>query len=302
VSAAVTSLGKLILADNSAFATNPMRLDFIDLDLGLTLEMKDMNGTRGSLDSDDSRVRQNRTVIVSRIRTQPTAVELAMILQWVLGGTPTGSGTVTYPLANTPWVKYMWYLPNNGTQWQLQGCAVDNATFRSSSGEPLEVELEIVSQTYSNPTTGFPSTALDITTAPFLLSDSSSGITIASTTTLIRDVSVTVQNGIDRSRFLNSLTLTALNKLTRKVIWSLNEPAGDYDSNWATALAAGATMSAVFTQPSPATAVLSLTSNAVRFVPRNPQVPFQNESFLRLEGMAYRDSSLDPPIAATLHT
>ncbi len=302
MSAAVTSLGKLVLADNNAFTTNPIRLDFIDLDLGLTLEFKDMNGTRGALDSDDSRVRQNKTVIVSRIRCQPTAVELGMILQWVFGAVPTGSGTLTYPLANTPWVKYMWYLPNQGTEWQLQGCAVDNATFRCSSGEPLEVELEVVSQTYSNPTTGFPTTALDITTAPFLLSDTSSGITVAGSTTLIRDVAVTVQNGIDRSRFLNSLTLTALNKLIRKVIWSLNEPAGDYDSNWATALAAGATMSAVFTQPSPATAVLSLTSNAVRFVPRNPQVPFQNESFLRLEGMAYRDSNLDPPIAATLHT
>jgi hypothetical protein len=300
---AISTLGQLVIAQNSAFTTNPIRIDFVDFDVGVTLELKDMNATRGKLDSDDARVRQNRNTNISRLRCQPTPIELAYILQWALGGTPTGSGTLTYPLANVPPAYYIWYLPNQGTQWQLQNSAVDVMTIRGSSGEPLEVELEIVSQTYSNPSSGFPSLSLDISTQPFLFSDSASGITVAGTSSMqLRDFSMTFQNGIDRGRFLNSLTLTALQKIIRKLIWSIDQPAGNYDSDWNAALAAGTGITAVFTQPSPATAVLSLTSPAVRLVPRSPTIPFQAETFLRLEGQAYNDASNDPIVTVTLHT
>ncbi len=297
-----SSLGQLVLADDTAFTTNVMRLDFIDFDPGVDQELRDLNGTRGVLDEDDARVRNNRIIVLPRIRCQPTAVEFAKLLKWIFSGTPTGSGTVSYPLANTAFLQSIWYLPNNGVQWQTLNVAVDNATIRCSSGEPVEVSLDCVGQTFANPSSGFPSASLDISTQPFIMSDTSGAITVASVTENIREITIGIQNGIDRSRFLNSLTLTATNKLRRRINWSIEEPAGDYGTNWNTALTAGATMSAVFTQPSPATAVLNISSNAVRFEPRNPSVPFQNESFQRLEGKAYRDSSLDPPIAVTLHT
>ena len=123
--AAITSLGKLVIANDTAFSAGLLRLDFHDFDHGVTLELKDLNSTRGRLDRDDARVRQNRTVVAPRIRCQPTAVELAAILAWATGGTPSGSGTVTYPLGNTAVARSLWYLPSNGTGWQLQNCGED---------------------------------------------------------------------------------------------------------------------------------------------------------------------------------
>lgn len=298
--AAVTQLGKMVIADSADFLTNPFRLDFIDLDNGTTYEFKDMNGTRGKYTKDDIRVRNNRISILPRIRCQPSSVELSSLLAWILGGTPTGSGTVTYPLGNAALGKYLWYLPNNGTEWQFQNVGIDSATFRCSSGEPMEIDLELIGQTNTNPTVGFPATSLDVSTAPFIFSDLV--FTVAGSATQVRETTLTIRNNIDRTRFLNNLTLTALVKLHREIIWEFAEPAGPYDVNWNTALSAGASIVANWTQPASATAVLTQTSNAVRLVPKSPQIPFQAESFLTLQGEAYSPDGTTESLLTTLHT
>lgn len=280
---AITPLGKLVIADDSGFTTNVLRLDFVDWDSGITLEFKDMNGTRGKYTKDDARVRQNRTTIFPRVRCQPTAVEMSGILKWATGGTPSGSGTVTYPLGNTATARYVWYLPNNGTGFQLSSVAVDNMTIRGSSGEPIEVEMDLVGQTYAFTSSSYPSTALDLTTKPYIFSDLV--LTTATVARNVREMSVMIRNNIDRTRFLNSLTLTALQKLKREVTMMIDIPAGDYDAIWDDALSTGVASVATFTGPG--TQVLVLTVGAVRLVPKSPSIPFQQESFLRLEGELY---------------
>lgn len=297
MSAAITTLGKLVIADSSDFATNPFRLDFIDFDPGVSLEMRDMNGTRGKYTKDDARVRQNRTIVAPRVRCQPTAVELASLLTWATGGSPSGSGTVTYPLGDSVNTKYVWYKPAVGTGWKLSSIGVDSMTIRGSSGEPLDVELDLVGETYSFTSTSFPSTTLDLTTQPFLFTDLA--LTTSSSSRNIRDFTFSIRNNIDRSRFLNSLTLTALNKLSRQVSWSIDMPAGDYDSDFNSALTSGVAAVATFTGPS--TQVLVITSGAVRFISRNPTIPFNAESFLRREGEAYSSDGSAESVVITLH-
>lgn len=285
MSAAESALGKLVLADDTGFTTNLWRLDFVDLDNGVTLELRDMNGTRGRYTKSDQRVRHNRTTVTPRLTCQPTAVELGNILAWATGGTPTGSPTVSYPLGNTATARSLWYLPNQGTGWQLLNVAVDAITLHGSSGEPLTVELDLVGQTYNRTSASYPATTLDVSTAPYIFSDLV--LTHGGVENLVRDMSLSVRNNIDRGRFLNSLTLTGLYKLHREVAWSVEVPAGDYDSEWDDALTQGVATVATWTQPGSATAVLTCTSPRVRYVPRNPTVPFQNESFLQLAGEAY---------------
>lgn len=296
MSAAITSLAKLISADDTGFATNAIRLDFIDFDPGVTEELRDMNGTRGKFDKDAARVRQNRTRVEPRFRAEPTALEWATILPWALGGTPTGSGTVTYPLGNSAPTKSLRFDPSNGTNWQMDGVAIDALTIRTSSGEPVDCDLDLLGQSFSNPSSSFPSGSLDVSTQPFLMSDCV--LTWNSTTRQIRNLSLSVRNNLDRSRFLNSLTLTALNKIARQIIWSIELPSGDYDSLFDSGLS-GASLSAVFTNGD---AVLSLTSTSVKFPPRNPAHPFQGEGMLRLEGEAFSSDGSATPLTVTLDT
>lgn len=294
MSAAITTLGKLAVADAADFGTNPLRLDFADFDPGVSRDLRDMNGTRGKYDKDAARVRENRVRVEPRLRCEPTALELATLLQWALGGTPTGSGTVTYPLGDAVPTKHVRFDPNQGLKWQAAGVAVDALVLSSSSGEPLAADLELLGQTYSNPSDSFPALSLDVTTQPFILSDCV--LTWNSTARQIRDLSLAVRNNLDRGRFLNSLTLTALVKLARQVVWSVELPSGDYDSLWDSGIA-GASLSAVFTNGSTA---LTLTSAAVKFPPRNPMHPFQGEGMLRLEGEAYSSDGSAASLVVTL--
>ena len=171
--------------------------------------------------------------------------------------------------------------PNQGNDWQLLTVGVDALTIHASSGEPIDVELELVGESYAfNTGLGFPSTSLDVSTKPFIFSDLAS--TSGGSARLVREMGLSIRNNIDRSRFLNSLTLTALNKLHREIMWHIDIPAGGYDADWSAALSAGIAAVATFTQPSPLTAVLTMTSGAVRYVPKNPTIPFKAESFLGL--------------------
>src|ERR1700731_2392141 len=98
----------------AATAPATTRIDFIDFDLGLDIELKDMNGTRGKYTKDSARVRPNLPRVNPRLRTQPASTELAALLPWILSGTPLGSGTVTYPLGNTPLTQVVQFDPNVG--------------------------------------------------------------------------------------------------------------------------------------------------------------------------------------------
>jgi hypothetical protein len=287
MSAAITSLAKLGVGDTSTVDT---RLDFTEFDPGVAQEFKDLNGTRGKLDKDTERDRIVRKVVTPRFRGEPTALELATILPWALGGTPTGTPTVTYPLGNTAPAKYVHFMPNAGKQWLLSGVGVDVMTLRTSAGEGLTCELDLVGLDYTNPSSSYPSINLDVSTQPFLMTDCV--LTWNSSTRQIRDLSLSVRNGFDRTRFLNSLTLTALYKLTRQITWSIELPSGDYDSLWDSGTGStGASLSAVFTNGS---SVLTLASTGVRFPPRNPNHPFQQEGMLRLEGEAYSVAGATP--------
>src|SRR5262245_31400927 len=205
MSAAITTLGKAIVADDTGFSTNPRRIDFTDFDPGVSLELRDMNGTRGKYDKDAARVRHNRTHVEPRFRTEPTTLELATLLAWGLGGTPTGSPTVTYPLGDSVPTRSVRFDPNQGKKWQMDTVGVCAITLRCSSGEPLTADLDLVGLTYSNPATAFPAGSLDVSTQPLLLSDCV--LTWNGSTRQFRDVGLSVRNNIDRGRFLNSVTL-----------------------------------------------------------------------------------------------
>lgn len=287
MAAAITALGKLGIGDADPVT---LRLDFTEFDPGVLQEFKDLNGTRGKYDKDTERVRPVRTVVGPRYRGEPTALEWAEILEWALGGTPTGTGTLTYPLGNTAPAKYVHFAPNAGKQWKLSGVGVDVLTVRASSGDGVKCELDLVGQDFTNPSSSYPSIDLDVSTQPFLMTDCV--LTWNSSTRQIRDLTVSVRNNIDRTRYLNSQTLTALYKLKREVVWSIELPSGDYDTLWDSGTGAtGASLSAVFTNGNQ---ILTLASTAVRFPPRNPTHPFQQEGMLRLEGEAYSAAGATP--------
>ena len=287
---AFTALSRLAIGPTSSLS---QRLDFTDFTLGVEDELKDLNGTRGKYTKDTARVRLTQTKVQPTFRSHPTSVELSVLLPWAFGGTPTGSGTVTYPLGNATPTQFIGFDPNAGAMWLLAGVAVDEAKFRATQGEALEVDLSMVGQDYAV-SGSFPNLALDTSTQPFLFTDAT--LTVGADTVQARELELTVANGIDRGRFFNSRTLTALNKLSRKVSLKLSVPFGPFTDLFGIG-AVGATVTATFTNGS---AVLTFSLGSVRFTPRSPESPFQQEVMLTLDGEAYSPDGTTESLITTL--
>lgn len=298
---AISTLGKL-----GVDSSNPVtqRFDFIDFDLGIEVELKDMNGTRGKYTKDSARVRKNLQRVNPRMRCQPTSLELSYLLPWILSGTPTGSGTVTYPLGNTPAQRYVAFDPNTGNTWILTGVVVDEARFKADQGEPLDLDLTLVGQTFTTGNGAFPALSLDVTTQPFLFTDCV--LVVGGTTVQARSFDLTISNGIDKNRFFNSATLTATNRLTRKITCSVTIPYGVYQTLFQVGEGSGqdtsVAVTATFTNSDDTSAVLAFSLGGVRFTPKSPQSPFQQEVMLTLEGEAFSADGSAEALVTTLAT
>lgn len=293
MASSVTALAKLAIG-----ASDPVDqpLNFVEFQPNVRLELRDTNATRGTYDKDGNRVRHSRTVITPRGVFEPSATELTYLLPWAMGGSPTGSGVVTYPAANAPAERYVFFSPVAGDTWFLSGVGVDVATFRAASGEPLTVELDLLGTTYNTAHAAYPSLTIDQTTQPFMLSDLV--LTVGGSAVQCRAFSYRLNNNLDKTRYLNSLTLTRLQKLARQHTFTLDVPSGDNASLWDNGVA-GTTLVATFTNPNTASELI-LTVPDLRFPGQSPEHAPNAEGFLRVEGEAYRTSGNANPVTVTL--
>lgn len=282
-----TQLAKLAIG-----AADPVDtfLNWADFDPGVSQELLDLNATRGTFDKDGNRVVVNRTIVNPRLSTQPTAQELAALLAWGMGGTPTGSNPTTYPLGDTPALRNVHFAPKQGDTWFLGDVGVDNFTLSAAQGEGLRCDVEGVGKTVDTAHAAFPGgLGPDQTTRPWVLAQLV--LVVAGVTRKTREFTFRVSHGIDRNRFLNSLTLTDVLKLDQTVTVGIDVPSGDNTGLW-NAGAAGATLVATFTNAGGG--ILTLTFSDIRFRPNSPMHPGKAEGFLRLEGEAYRVSTGRP--------
>jgi hypothetical protein len=254
-------------------------LNFREFNPGVVRQLGDFNGTRGKFWSDTNRILENRRIVAPRLSTEPTTTELAKILEWVMGGTPTGTTTKTYPWSDTPLAKNFHFKPNVGEEWFISEAAADNATFSAMSGGPLSVDVDAVGKSFDATRTNFPTIAYDTSLQGFILSDLV--LTVGGTARRPRSFSWTITGGIDRDRFLNSLTLTTLQRLAGRQAVSFEVPSGDNAAQfWASGIT-GATCTAVFTNGTTG-AVFSLDFPRLRWDGVSPVFAPGSEGFITI--------------------
>jgi len=267
---------------------NPVtkRFDFLSEDFVLAEVIADLNGLRGTRDRAKERTRAGTRVARGNIVMEPTAVEWSNLLQWILGGTPTGSGTVTYPIADAL-SAYTIQIDRVAKVYTYATAYVNRATISGRYGEPLRLEIEAVGEDESVGNAGsFPSLALDIANSPFMFFDLV--LAVGGTDYQPREWSITIDNVLDTSRYLNSQTLTAIAPLDRHITTTFSLPYGDavavYDSGEPT----GVSYVATFTNGN---AVLTFTAGKIVFPRNSPNVPGRVEIFLPVHGELFKSSS-----------
>lgn len=290
----VTALAKLGIG-----AADPVNtaLQFAVFDPNVVDEQTDTNATRGTFFKDSNRILQNRIMVTPRFSSEPTAPEMAVLLEWIMGGTPTGTTTKTYPWSDTPLARYLHFKPKAGEEWFISQCAVDNALMQASVGGALGFDIDGVAIGYDDTRTNFPSLTYDQTLQPFILSQLA--LTVAGVDRKPRSISMQVIGGIDRDRYLNSRNLTALQRVNGGFMFSFEVPSGDNAAGFWKAGVDDVAGSAVFTNASTG-AVLTWDIPAMRWAPTSPTHEPGGEGFIRINALPVRVSTATP-ITITLN-
>lgn len=291
----VTALARLGIG-----AADPVdiAMNFGAFDPGVTRELRDTNATRGTFFKDPNRMIENRQVVAPTFSSEPTSPEIHHLLSWVLSGTPTGTTTKTYPFSNDAALRFVHFKPNAGEEWFLSGVGVDTCTMRAASGEPLTFDMNMLGMTYNTAHATLPALSYDIALKPFLLSHLV--LTIGGVERKCRSFAVAFNFFLDRTRYLNSLTLTTVQKLGTTVGFTCEVPSGENVGLWEAGIA-GAAATAIFTNPS-TSKILSMTFPHLCFPARSPAHAPGAEGFLTIEAEAMRvgQAATDYPVTITL--
>ncbi len=248
----------------------------------------DTNGVRGTRSRAIERERQGNRKIHGPLELQPTALDLTTLLQWGLGGTPTGSPTVTYPLGDILSTRFV-VVDRVAKVFTYSGVACNKLVIKGNSGQPLHFTFDLIGMDESVGNAGsFPGgLVIDTTTQPFIFTDLV--MTIAGTDYSIKDMTITVDNSIDSERFFNSQTLVGPIAHDRHVMLSCALPYGAaYALYGASTVATGVACTATFTNGS---SVLTLSMIKVAFPRQAPSVPGRVEVLLNLAGQAMKSGS-----------
>lgn len=144
-------------------------------------------------------------VVAGDVAIVPNYTVMSAILQYIMGGTPTGSSPTTYLFGET--LSDFYVTSDRGAKvLTYAGCKINKATFRFEQGQQLKMILSLVgkTETIANAAT-FPAITIP-TDAPFMWSGAV--YTFNSVARSVRDSVITIDNHLITDRFQNTQTVT----------------------------------------------------------------------------------------------
>lgn len=280
MAAAMGALIKLGMDPTLTASTEQYEVTLTGLNVNEALH--DQNGFRGSRSHASERVRQGTRAPSFTVVLEPNSVELDLLLPRILGGTEAAD---VFPVAETL-PSFVVNMDLVQQRWHWTGCKVSRATFRSASGQPLELTLEVEAQDVATSATAFPALSIS-TVGPYMFHDASAGISVGGTLYQFRTFELLVDNVLDTGRFLMTQTRNSIETTDRIVQWTLDGPYGDNSALYGLAVS-GVACVATFTLGARS---LAFSSNKVAFPRESPTVNAKEEIFLPLVGIARMDGS-----------
>jgi hypothetical protein len=255
------------------------QFDFTRCNIGIEEELRDLAGMRGTRSHDIARMRSGKKTVSGLLGFQPTAVEWASLLPWILGGTPSGT---SYPLAESL-TGYNVAVDRVMAVHTYSSVLVDRGTVRGSQHEPVDLELDVSGADETEGAAGtFPALTLDSTTSPFMFKDLV--LTVGGTTYQTKNVEITINNMVDRDRYFNSATRSpAANAKDREITVSTTLPYGDASAVYGSG-SAGVAAVATFTFGA-TSLVFSFVKLAFGKMP--PDAEGREEIMIPVRGRAY---------------
>lgn len=230
-------------------------LEVTDNDIRETVTRIRTDGLRGTVSVPGHRMRESSKSVSGGWGMNPTPTELHNLLPWIMGGTTSGTTTISYPLGEVlPFRDVFKFIPVGSVSERLfiyRECVCQTATFSGSQGQPLTLRIDTLGKQRDNPLDEdytWPAVDIDLDELPWMFHEGV--LTMAATTYQFRSFSLSINNygGGDPARFLNSLTPTDFPRGDRNVSLTVNDiPWGDSEALLATLRAADVAATLVFT-------------------------------------------------------
>lgn len=275
--------------DDSTIDTSSLPLDFLSESLACNEIFLDRSGLRGTRSHQIENTRVGTRDISGQIRLQPNMQEWAYLFPWILG---TAAAGTTYALSETLLTRNVAVCRDDGTDgktFTYSNCKIDKARiFASGQERLLTCELDVVGidETVGNAGT-FPALTLDTATGPLTFSDSTGAVSIGGSAYDVADFEIIIENHLDRERYFNSNTRTALIAQDRTISVNITPGYGDAEALYNVGIG-GSAVTITLTQ---ATTSLLFSFVKVQFPRQSPTVPGRQEIMLPLRGKALMSSS-----------
>ena len=275
-------------------------LELISGDFGLVEEGIHAQGMHGSRSHWAARTRANTRKASGSITLQPNAIELSVLLPFILGADANGT---TFALAETlPSFTVVMDKDNatDGKTYTYNGCKCGKAVFSAEQGGLLSVQMDVEGRDESIGAAGtFPALTLNVATGPFVFSDAV--ISVAGSNYSFKRFSLTVDNQLDADRFMNSQTRTAIPTRGRVVSLELDGPAGQNHATYPTAATLAAGVAVVLTLTNTVHAVsIAFSLLKVHFPRRTAVWSGRDELMLPLMGDSRASAAAGDELTITL--
>ncbi len=202
-------------------ATSPatVGLEFISESLAAKQPHVDWDGIRGHRGHDGEIVVKGQIDVSGNLTIAPTPTILQTLLPWILGGTTTLNET---PLAETL-PKFVVVVDRGAKVFTYTDCKVDKAVFKSAKGDkPMTLELEIVGVSETIGAAGtFPALTIPLE-QPYM--HYQAVLTLNAIARNVDDVTITIDNKLDRDQYRNSQTRQVIPETGRLVTVEVNTP------------------------------------------------------------------------------
>lgn len=274
---------KLCMDSVAPIDTSSEPYEFVSESIQLVGSHRETDGIRGTRSHISENVSESTETVGGILTLHPTPVNLDNLLPRILGA---AESVDVFALAETV-PDFLVAVDRVTKVFTYSGCKVNRATFRSSAGNPLMLELDIQGKTESVGAAGsFP--ALTIGTAqPYM--HHQAAVSLAGVGSRVVDnIEITIDNALALDRFYNSQTRTALPEQDRIITFSCDNPYSSDESALYDIALAGIAGTVTYTNGGVSTL---FTFGILQGPPRSPVVQGKREIPLRLELVARMSGS-----------
>jgi hypothetical protein len=215
----VFSQGTLAVDDSDTstigdFDANSFRYEVESESLAMRATHVNAHGIRATRSRVSTRTRIGQEVVSGNIVLCPTPVELDQWLPRILGA---AESTDVFALAETV-PAWSVLVDRIAKRFIYKGCYVDKAVFSWSAGQMLKMTISAEGKSETISATSVPGTVPAINSGvPYASGDCTFSLSADASAAEVQEVEITIDNMLEKNRFMNSVTRAQLPSLDRLI-------------------------------------------------------------------------------------